>query len=111
MREISFKVQGSAAEPYLVIFVQRTETNLSAYCTCPAGENGQYCKHRFSILSGIDKGIVSSNTDEVKIVQSWLLGTDIEAAMITVKNLEVEADKIKKELSLAKKSLAKAMRD
>lgn len=34
--EIVFAVKGSAAEPYEVRFVKRSETNLSAYCTCPA---------------------------------------------------------------------------
>jgi len=110
MQEISFEVQGSASVPYGVVFVKRTKTNLSAYCSCPAGENGQYCKHRFYILDGITKGIVSDNLDDVKIVQTWLVGTDIEEALIKMRKLEVEAVRIKKELSAAKKDVAKAMR-
>jgi hypothetical protein len=111
MQEISFEVQGSAAEPYIVVFVKRSDNNLSAYCSCPAGENGQYCKHRFNILDGITKGIVSTNLDDVKIVQSWLPGTDVEKTLIKMRELEREAEKIKKELSVAKKEVAKAMRD
>lgn len=111
MQEITFKVQGSAAEPYGVVFVKRSDTNLSAYCSCPAGKNGQYCKHRFNILDGATKGIVSDNLDDVKVVQSWLQGTDIEAALIKMRELEAEAVKIKKALSAAKKEVAKAMRD
>ena len=111
MQEITFEVQGSAAEPYVVVFVRRSDTNLSAYCSCPAGKNGQYCKHRFSILDGETKGIVSDNLDDVKVVQSWLPGTDIEAALIKMRELEAEAVKIKKTLSAAKKEVAKAMRD
>lgn len=111
MEELTFEVQGSAKEPYGVVFVRRSPTNLSAYCSCPAGENGQYCKHRFAILDGIQKSIVSSNADEVKIVQSWLSGTDVERALLKMRSLEKEAAKIKKELSSAKKDLARAMRD
>lgn len=111
MQEITFKVQGSAAEPYGVVFVKRSDTNLSAYCSCPAGKNGQYCKHRFNILDGATKGIVSDNLDDVKVVQSWLQGTDIEVALIKMRELEAEAVKIKKALSAAKKEVAKAMRD
>lgn len=111
MEEIIFEVQGSAPEPYQVSFVRRSEANLSAYCTCAAGENGQYCKHRFTIMDGNRKGIVSSNADDVKIIQSWLIGTDIEKAIIRVRDIEKEAEKIKKELTLAKKNLAKSMRD
>jgi hypothetical protein len=111
VQEISFEVQGSAAEPYGVIFVKRSDTNLSAYCSCPAGENGQYCKHRFNILEGITKGIVSDNLEDVKTVQSWLSGTDVEVAIMEMRKLETEAARIKKELSAAKKIVAKAMRD
>ncbi|MDY6894784.1 MAG: SWIM zinc finger family protein [Thermotogota bacterium] len=111
MQEVSFEVQGSASEPYRVVFVKRSDTNLSAYCSCPAGENGQYCKHRFNILEGITKGIVSDNLEDVKVVQSWLPGTDLEEAIIKMRELESEATRIKKELSAAKKVVAKAMRD
>jgi uncharacterized Zn finger protein len=111
MREIRFEVQGSAPEPYEVIFVKRSDKNLSAYCSCPAGENGQYCKHRFNILAGIAKGIVSHNEDDVKKIQSWLPGTDVDAAIAKMRELETEAEKIKKALSSAKKDVARAMRD
>jgi uncharacterized Zn finger protein len=106
-----FMVQGSAPEPYRVHFIKRTDTNLSAYCNCPAGLNGQYCKHRFNILNGSTKGIVSDNLDDVEIVKSWLPGSDIEAAMNEVTRLEAELAKMKKVLSLAKKNVAHAMRD
>jgi SWIM zinc finger len=107
MRE--FLVQGSSPEPYKVTFT-RDGSNLSAYCTCPAGENGMYCKHRFNILKGSSKGIISPNIADVEIVASWLVGTDVEAAIKTVKNFEKEVEQIKKQLSAAKKELARAMR-
>ena len=111
MQEISFEVQGSAPEPYVVIFVKRSDTNLSAYCSCLDGEYGQYCKHPFNILDGVTKGIVSDNLDDVKIVQSWLAGTDVEETLIKLRKLEAEAARLKKELSTAKKEVAKAMSD
>jgi len=111
MQEILFEVQGSATEPYKVVFVKRSDKNLAAYCSCPAGEHGQYCKHRFSILNGVTEGIVSGNKEQVAIIQSWLSGTDVELAMIRMRKLKDEAEKIKKELSAAKRELLKAMRD
>jgi hypothetical protein len=111
MLEISFAVQGSAAVPYKVVFAKRSGNNLSAYCSCPAGDNGQYCKHRFNILDGQTKGIVSDNLNDVMVVQSWLTGTDVEKALSKMRELEAEAEKIKKALSAAKKEVAKAMRD
>lgn len=111
MSTIQFEVQGSAAEPYTVTFEKRSESNLSAYCTCPAGENGQYCKHRFSILEGCEKAIVSDNIEDVQIVVEWLVGTDVETGIQEMRALEVKAARIKKELSKVKKDVARAMRD
>jgi len=111
MHELYFKVQGSAPEPYEVTFIRRSENNLSAFCTCLAGEKGQYCKHRINILSGITTGIVSMNEADVKTVISWLPGTDIESAIVKMIALEKEAEKIKMALSAAKRDVAKSMRD
>ena len=111
MEEISFKVQGSASEPYETVFIKRTDTNLSAYCSCPAGQKGQYCKHRFSILDGLTKDITSNNIEQVETVQLWLPGTDLESALLKMRQLETEAMRIKKNLASAKKDVAKAMRD
>ena len=110
MERIVFEVHGSAPEPYKVVFEKHSERNLSASCSCPAGEKGQYCKHRFNILSGVIDGIVNGDESDVEKVQSWLPGTDVEAAMLKVAELEAEADAIKKALSAAKKAVAKAMR-
>ncbi len=110
MDNIEFLVQGSADEPYKVRFIKQGD-NLSAYCTCPAGQNGMYCKHRFRILEGSTKGIVSSNPAEAATVQSWLQGTDVEGAMCKVKQIESEAAEVKKRLSAAKKALARSMYD
>jgi hypothetical protein len=63
-----FLVQGSAAEPYVISFRRRDAKNISAYCTCPAGESGMSCKHRIRILRGLIEGIVSSNSADVTVV-------------------------------------------
>jgi hypothetical protein len=109
MEEIGFIVQGSAEEPYRVTF-RKKGNNLSAYCTCPAGDNGQYCKHRINILCGITQGIVSGNEVNVQVVMSWLPGTDLEAALLSFLDAEKQCEKAKIELSAAKKRLTRAFR-
>jgi uncharacterized Zn finger protein len=110
MDTITFTVQGSAAEPYKVTF-KKNDSNLSAYCTCPAGENGMYCKHRFRILSGETTGIVDGNENEVALVVAWLSGTDVEKAIREVELTEQRLEDAKKAATLAKKKLAVAFRD
>jgi hypothetical protein len=110
MDRIVFLVKGSSPQPYQVTFTKKGP-NVSASCTCPAGENGQYCKHRFGILAGSDANLIDPNPEDVARIGSWLPGSDIETAWVEVKHLENEAEQIKVQLSKAKKALAKAMRD
>ncbi len=109
MEEIEFLVKGSAPEPYRVKFL-KDKTKLNAYCTCPAGEKGQHCKHRLSILAGDEKAVVSKNMDQVTSVRSWLPGTDLEKALIEFKEAEQEYDVARERLATTKKNLAQAMR-
>ena len=111
MPELRFQVQGSAPIPYDVTFIDRGGGNLSAYCTCPAGDNGQYCKHRFATLGGKSTAIVSGNEHEVATVVGWLAGSDVEAAMKDLDQAERELERAKREVSRVKKLLAAAMRD
>ena len=110
MKEIQFLVQGSAQEPYKVTFLKENY-NLTALCTCPAGENGLYCKHRFRILDGSTQGIVSSNKNDVKTVEAWLIGTDVANAIKEVEEAEKIFAEAKKNLTNAKKKLARVMID
>lgn len=108
MSEIIFRVQGSASDPYEVTF-DKSDNTLTARCTCPAGEVGQYCKHRLRILRGDSTGIVSPNQKDVGVVKSWLSGTELESALNEFDSAEKEQEKAKKRLDLAKKKLARVM--
>jgi uncharacterized Zn finger protein len=110
MEKIIFLVQGSAKDPYKVTF-QKHGNNMSAYCTCPAGENGLYCKHCINILCGNTRSIISNNEAEIKTIALWLQGTDIEVALNAVIDAEKQYERAKQELSSAKKQLARAFRD
>ena len=109
MKEVEFLVQGSAPEPYKVTFI-KDKSNLNAFCTCPAGQNGQYCKHRFAILAGDATAIISKNEDQVATIRGWLLGTDLESALIELAEAEQEYDVARERLTTAKKKIAQAMR-
>jgi len=107
--EISFMVSGSAPEPYEVTFL-RTNEKVAAFCTCPAGENGQYCKHRLEIMEGRVAAIVSQNQGEIGTVRAWLVGTELETALSEFRQAESIYEAAKTALGIAKKNLAKKMR-
>jgi len=108
--ELVFKVQGSEAEPYNVVF-RRRGLNLTATCTCKGGEMGQVCKHRLGLLAGDSSNVVSDNALDVALIPKLVLGTDVEKALeaLVVAEKALEAAKI--EMSRRKKALARAFLD
>lgn len=111
MKEISFAVQGSAAEPYEVSFIKKPPTTIIALCSCPAGQNGQYCRHRLAIIDGNATGIVSDNRDQVMLVKEWISGTDLENVISEYRDLEERAAEINKALSNIKRKMARIMQN
>ena len=111
MEPIVFLVQGSSAEPYQVTFTKRSEGNLTAHCTCPAGRMSMYCKHRINILLGDVTDIVSKNEETVHTVYDWYRDSDVEREVKNIDRLEREIDDLKKTLSAAKKRVSAAMMD
>ena len=108
--KLIFLVQGSAQEPYEVSFLKHND-NLNVYCTCPAGALGQFCKHKINILEGSTKAVVSDNTDDAEVVATWLSGSDLETALNTYYEVKSELSKSKKKWSLARKEVARVMRE
>jgi hypothetical protein len=85
---------------------------VTATCSCPAGvegPTGQCCKHRISILRGDTHRIVSGNIDDVKIVQGWIAGSDIEIEVQKLAEGEAELEQARQKIAAAKKALAKVM--
>ena len=108
LSELSFQVKGSSAEPYEVRVIKDGDS-LTALCSCPAGQYGNFCKHRISILDGDSRAIVSDNIDRVPTIIAWLEGTDVAAALAEIRETEKSADQPKSVLVAAKRKLARAM--
>lgn len=109
MNRLVFYVQGSAVEPYRVTF-EKIGNNLNGYCTCPAGDKGQHCKHRTNILYGVLDGIVNPNFTDLSRLGGWIPGTDVERALNEL-NIADQAFKAAEErFKAAKKNLSIALR-
>lgn len=108
MDRITFHIQGSAADPYEIV-IGRSDGVPFALCSCPAGENGQHCKHRIGILLGEAALCEALNADDVASARSWIPGTALEIALLEVVSQEALVAKAQADLKAAKKRLAKAM--
>lgn len=108
MEELTIRVTGSSPDPYELTFI-KDGTSLTALCTCPAGSFGNSCKHRISIFEGDAAAVVDDDEKKVTTVVAWLAGTDVEAALLEVRETNAAPDSTKGALAAAKKKLAKAM--
>ena len=108
MEELVFFVKGSSSEAYELTFI-KDGASLTALCTCPAGQFGNLCKHRLSILDGEAKSISSDNADQVSTVTGWLIGTDVETALGELREAQKSTETTREDLAVLKKKLARAM--
>lgn len=108
MEQLSIRVKGSSADPYETIFIKDGES-LTALCDCPAGSFNNVCKHRVNILDGDTSAVLEEDTAKVQQVVEWLVGTDVEAALRELRDIEARKDVPKEEVVTAKRKLARAM--
>ena len=106
---VDFFVQGSADDPYRVV-IEKIGNDLNAFCSCPAGANGQACKHRLRILSGNCEGIVGGDVGRIAEVVDWVSGTDVENYLKALILAEDAYEIAKAELSSARKNFAASLR-
>jgi len=108
---LEFQVVSSSSGEVYFIEVSRKGQNLTCTCTCPAGSHGTHCKHRLGILSG-DAGIVEAgDTDQMHLIPQMLSGTDVEAALIRLNELQAQKAELDRKVKAAKKALARTLDD
>lgn len=108
MQKLEFIVEGSKGDEYKILF-ECDGNNLNVFCTCPAGESGIYCKHRFALMDGDVTALLSENESDVAALKDLMNGTEVEAAYNDVIKLQAQYDELSTRLKAAKKVLAKAM--
>ena len=79
MKKISFKVQGSTDEPYNVS-INKSGNKIQCVCNCKAGVNRMHCKHWMGVFEGTKQKYIGLSEKQIKEIQSWLPGSDIENA-------------------------------
>ena len=106
MVRVNFLVEGSQGDEYNVTF-EFVGSIARAFCTCQAGTNGNFCKHRAALLDGDITRLRSTNTEDITRLSSLVQGTNLEAAYMQVVIATKTYDEAKKVLDVAKKRLTK----
>jgi len=74
---LCFSVRGSAGNIY-EITARRIAEKLRVSCTCQAGQNRIWCKHRTALLDGDVSNLLSDNVSDVKKLAEWADGVEVE---------------------------------
>ncbi len=104
--EYLVKSKSSGTEYLIEVFP--TDDGPVITCTCPAGENGQYCKHRFALIRGDEKELVQSS-HPVADLQAMVAGSRLEAAINEMLAQEKAVQREQSKLRSIKKAVARIM--
>jgi len=105
---MNFVVRSKSSGNEYNVQVYSTEDGPVITCDCPAGENGQYCKHRFALISGDESEVVEADAPVSEIVK-LVAGSRIEAAINAMHKQEAVVKKAQADLKAIKKTVANAM--
>lgn len=112
--KIVIPVMGDSGSRYECTLVA-SGGRLALHCTCQAGEKGTLCKHRVELLAGNYKRAEASGApgERLREFAALLEGSGLarDCAIVGARIAEAEkkAAEIKKEISTAKKQLARLM--
>ena len=100
---LHFKCAGSTGNVY-AIAAWRGGGHFHMTCTCDAGKNGHFCKHRAALLIGVVDHLLSDNVPEVRNLAEMMRGTEAARLLSKIHKLE-NLNRNDEELSEAKREL------
>jgi len=105
--KLTFYVQGSAPNPYELIF--NIHDTLTVSCSCPAGEKKTLCKHILRLIEGDTTGLITEQPDNVDSVCTAFLASDAKNIYDEWKHCEGELDDLKEKTKNIKRKFSKAL--
>ncbi|MCB1533252.1 MAG: hypothetical protein KDJ44_00675 [Rhodoblastus sp.] len=109
MDELHFSVRSSSSDEIYSLLAKRTDRGVRFACSCPAGANGTYCKHRIGLIAGDIRKVVDPNENDIAALHEMVATSEIPAALDAVAAIERSIDALKADLAKAKKRLAAIM--
>jgi hypothetical protein len=82
-----FDVEGSTGNIYRIV-AWRSGSHFHMTCTCDAGRNSRFCKHRAALLHGVVDHLLSGNVEDVGKLVEMFRGTEVAHLLSTVQALE-----------------------
>ena len=108
MQKKTYKIQGSASEPYSIT-ISKIDNKMRCVCNCPAGTKKKHCKHWMSLFDGTKQDYIDLTDSEIEEIQSWIKGSDLEDAWNSFNEFKKKEIEFKEKLSELKKQIMKKM--
>tara|TARA_B100000787_G_scaffold5745_1_gene4309 strand:+ start:100 stop:444 length:345 start_codon:yes stop_codon:yes gene_type:complete len=89
--------------------LKRSKSNLTVKCDCSSGD--RVCSHIISTLFGEKNKIIGCDGRLTQKIDEMVAGSDVEHAFNKLRDLTIEAARVKSELSEARQGLGEAIRD
>ncbi|MCG6869532.1 MAG: hypothetical protein LJE91_12630 [Gammaproteobacteria bacterium] len=101
----------SRDEPYAVA-VSSTESRLSIFCDCPAGEWGKYCKHKMAIVLADERILFDEEQkDNFNKVKQWIVESGYPDLVQELRESEKALESAKKNVKNQKEKIARLMKE
>lgn len=111
MKTIILVRSSSRDEPYAVA-VSSTESGLSIFCDCPAGEWGKYCKHKMAIVLGDERILFDEEQEEnFNKITKWISESGYPYLVQELKESEKALETAKKNVKSQKEKIARLMKE
>ena len=105
--DYTFKIQGSADEPYTVRLTN-TSGDFKAICDCPAGNLLVMCKHVLPFFENkLPKDIIEGNVNALEEIHAAFQQSEGAPVLQGMQDIEQQMAVLKKELANRKKQLAR----
>jgi hypothetical protein len=106
---LTFVVVSSRSGETYHLKAQRAPGGVRFTCTCAAGENGSYCRHRLDLLAGVVGELRSGSAADVQALAVWAQGTALEQSIAEMAALEKAQADLKRRLSAVKKAIGRLL--
>jgi len=101
----------SRDEPYAVA-VSSTESGLSIFCDCPAGEWGKYCKHKMAVVLTDERILYDEEQkDNFLKVTKWISESGYPDLVQALRESEKALELAKKNVKNQKEKIARLMKE
>jgi hypothetical protein len=111
--KIELKAASSSGDTYYTVeFSKHEDGKLRVFCSCPAGELGKFCKHKWRLMGG-DQALLWDKSDGALLAEAlkWVDASDFPSLYTKVNELEAQIETLKAELSKEKKNVERRIRE